>query len=276
MNQRRLWLLLIYLLSAVPAFYAGADETLPDFNKVVQEVGLPPHVWCDTTNTSLPSAQDDQTKRWEQAGFKEPRIQSWSDSDLYAASISTSNTFTHGIEITTVVFRSTGWTTQEVKRRFQRMAEVYSQCGIKIQRADVIETDAPNGWIDVDDPYDLGTSNRTTQIAKKLPTANRPVFLFIRSLGNGDLATAEPPFRVGENSPRSGAVWMTSGLIPAEKDYPPNFSVEAHELGHILGNCSHDTSGKKNFLAGSFSLLDNIIQKDQCDVMKRNSSVRPL
>ncbi len=223
------------------------------------------------------STQAREIKRWNQAGFKNPKIESWSESVLYPASNGKAGVFTHGIKITSVIFRNARWKKEDVKYRFQRLAEVYSQCGIKIQAVDVVECDAPNGWVDVDG-IKRRPGDKESRIMEALPIKSRPVFFYVRSNMELNDSYAEPEFKVGRDGVTFGSIWMSSALNddPSKPWNFPNFSDEAHELGHILGNSGHLNDGSQNFLAERPELFKDVITRQQCEVMKKSELVAPL
>ena len=172
-----------------------------------------------------------------------------------------------------VLLRNSGWSEEQIKLRLNRVAEIYSQCGIKVASAKLVTVDAPNGWIDVD--YSI--EQRDLKIATMTPTTDKPILYYVRSNKEGQTAYAwnqskqRPP-------PLTNTAWMTTELNTAEykKWRDPVYNEDAHELGHILGNCGHNTDGSKNFLAGDVALLNDKIQPKQCESMKKNTLVKPL
>jgi hypothetical protein len=172
-----------------------------------------------------------------------------------------------------VLFRNAGWTKEEVITRFRGVAAIFSQCGIQITLATVVEADAPKNWIDVS----WRGERRDLQIAKLAPETSKPILFFVRSDRDGNIAYA---WRRGNNpDPHlSDTAWITAQVTRqsyrSRRD--PSYLTEAHELGHILGDCSHVDDGSRNFLAGRYNLLNDQIRQDQCDAMKRHPLVRPL
>jgi hypothetical protein len=252
---------------------AVVDNFLPDFNKLVQESGISPKVPCDPP--ANPKAESN--KRWDELGFKNANLETWTESTLYSSnSVKDNVVFTHGITLTTILFRNTGWTRDEVLTRFRRLAEVYKQCGIKVQQVNFVESDALNGWIDIDGIVPR-KKDRESKILSSLPVSEKPIYFYVRSSKDANSAYAQPEFVVGYKSPLLDTIWITRDVIHIEKTCnDPSYSVEAHELGHTLANFGHVTDRVKNFLAGACDLVNDKIRDDQCSAMKKHKSVRAL
>jgi hypothetical protein len=72
--------------------------------------------------------------------------------------------------------------------------------------------------------------------------------------------------------------WITAEVNSAsyKKIHASSYSVEAHELGHVLGNVSHYMGPGKNFLSDLPDLLNDQIKPEQCEQMKKHSLMKPL
>lgn len=255
------------MLLSISTSYVEADDAFPDFNKAVQNAGVPPTASCNSAS----EPNDDPARRWIQAGFKNAVVESWS------LDLPSESKFTHELEITTVLFRGANWTKADVQSRFKRLSGVYSQCGIKVQKVNFVESDAPNGWIDVDG-ITRKDGDIESQITKSLPVSERPIFFYVRSSKDVQSAYAQPEYWVSSSSPALNTVWVTSESKSREKNglYNSSYSTEAHELGHVLLDSGHVKDESENFLANSFDKLNAKITQEQCNTMKKNKLVRPL
>lgn len=172
-----------------------------------------------------------------------------------------------------VLLRNSGWSKEQIEQRLTRVAQIYSQCGIKVARATLVTVDAPNGWVDVD----YSDEERDLKIATMTPTTDKPILFYVRSSREGQTAYA---WRQGKSRPPAltDTAWMTTEINTAayKKLRDPTYSPDAHELGHIFGNCEHNADGSKNFLAGDVALLNDKIQPKQCENMKKHNLVTPL
>jgi hypothetical protein len=218
---------------------------------------------------------------WHEAGFTNVKIESWSDTDIYKADFLHSKKLTHATKITAVLFRGTGWTREELKIRYQRLAEIFAQCGLKIDRVELIESDAFRGWIDIRSGNlrtEPDKTIRIREIAKHVPAVNNPIIFYVRSdLNlNGSVAQAWPEFLNPAESRMQDTAWITRQVVATQGYYLPSFLTEAHELGHILANRDHENLGIPNFLSGEVRLLNSSISLSQCDAMKNHKKVRPL
>jgi hypothetical protein len=209
----------------------------------------------------------DETEDWRSAGFGNPSISSldleWPESA----------TFTHEISFTMVQFRKAGWTEGEIKRRYLRVAQIYSQCGIKVGKSKLVTVDAPNGWLDTD--YNI--EKRDQKISKMVPPTQKPILFYVRSNLQGQSAYAWQQSK-GVGPAMTDTVWMTAAVhAPAYKKLcSPLYNEDAHELGHIYGNCEHTEDGSQNFLANDPALLNDKILPEQCENMKQHYLVRPI
>lgn len=213
--------------------------------------------------------------QWSQAGFQNPIFESFDDQSIFFQNSLTKAKPTHQLKIKVVLFRKANWSKNEVITQIQNLAQVYLQCGIKISVESLIETDALNGWIDTDYSYE----KTDKKIVEALPEDHRPILFFIRSNKQKQFAYSWPDEKSGK-TPRKliDTIWITTLVKPLFGANDLLGSVEAHELGHLLLNESgHDTTNKKNFMAGRESPhWSNFIRPDQCEKIKRHKLIKPL
>ena len=248
---------------AVLSSSAHADDedisfALGTINKINSPNGEPcPPLKLSTRN---------ETRRWTTAGFGHPQITLLTLNSPDASAV----LFTHELNLTLVMFRHTGWTTELVKSQIERVAQIYSKCGILIRKATMIVTDAPQNWIDI-------SSGRDLIIAKKTPVTVKPILYFFRSSDDGTGAWAGPKFSTN-NIAYVDTVWISNDVnsdsYKALRN--PAYNPAAHELAHILGDRGHVQDGSKNILGDTLDTVDDQITPSQCDAFKKHPSVIKL
>lgn len=164
--------------------------------------------------------------------------------------------YTHIVNVETVVFKGSNWSIPDVRKAYKKAALVYAQCGIKLN-VTAIEISSPIGRVDIS--YDIThLQGHLHSIVSTLPAASDNVIrdFRVRSIYDADLAIASrstltdadlqsfayanPDMKTGHNpySNYKNEVWVAAGVKENELYYQHEFSVTAHELGHVLLNCS--------------------------------------
>lgn len=169
-----------------------------------------------------------------------------------------------------MLFRGSGWTLENVEARTRRIAEIYKQCNIKINKAALIEVDAPNGWIDVD----YSVEKKDFKLSSMTPSKERPILYYVRSSLEKQMSYA---WITSDEVPLSlkNTAWLTMEINgQRQRDfYHPSYNSDAHEIAHILGNCGHVKDTSKNLLSDKTELLNDEITSKQCEEMKNSPLV---
>ena len=271
---------LFYLTTVLHA--AEPIEKLFNINTIVRDAGVPPAASCAGENRPKSTVavdsqpEESNTIRWNKAGFGSPALTVLDSSDLYSSQSPVK--FTHQFQMTSVVFRNAGWTVEQAVQKVKNTAWIFSQCGIKISKAIIVETDAPNGWIDVDDTVEQGRTGRSFEITKRLPLVDRPILFHVRSSESSSLAYANPVCWTGADSPLANTAWITTKANSPEykKEKNGEYEVEAHEIGHILGNWDakvafgHRYLDDENIMGPGTGRYGNRFDENQCKDMKKS------
>lgn len=236
---------------------------------------------CAVDNWREIKAQKDllRKKKWKDVGFINPVFDTWNVQDLYGFVPATEAKFTHKVKLSTVIFRDSNWSKEEVKERFKLLARVYLLCGIQVSGVDVTEANFPEDWVDVNGKQE----EIDGKIVSMTPIKERPVFYYTRSSKTFKWAYSyirptSTKTRAKQESGKKDTVWITSEVKGSEATvYKLGVSVESHELAHVLEKNSEHTKGPaKNILADDYRLFNNDITEAQCKRMKKHSVVRPL
>lgn len=178
--------------------------------------------------------------------------------------------YTHQIEVTPVVFRDTSWTAKIVENSLSRVAEIYSQCGIKILAPTLYLLDALNNKTDL-------TLAQEQDVVAAMPLQTRPLIYFITAIEDGAPAHSYGLANCKDTPRKCNTAWITryvkSEYYKELRD--PSYSPIAHELAHIFGNRGH-VSGYKNILADTNELVNDKITPEQCEAFKKFSSSRTI
>ena len=92
-----------------------------------------------------------EEKEWIEKGYKNAKISNFNIKEFYDGN----EEFTHSIDLTLVNLKRSGWDKELIKKTIKKVADVYQQCGIKIGSVKYVESEAPDGKVDISkDEYD--------------------------------------------------------------------------------------------------------------------------
>lgn len=208
-------------------------------------------------------------ERWSQAGFGHPEILSFS----MQGSSNSSVHFTHKLDLSLVMFRNADWTVEMVKASMTQAAEIYQQCGIRLDKATLVVVDAPEGLVDIDKIWE----GRDLAIAERIPDLKKPIIYFVRSSQDGNNAWANPKYFV-KNKALQDTAWITAGVNSDSYKYirDPEYSPIAHEIAHLLGNRAHVGWGINNILGGRPNNTNAEITPEQCRDFKKYRAIKKI
>lgn len=301
---------LVLVAIAVPFGAQSAPKELPNFSGALQWV-TPPSSCTTCGPAASPGTEPGlSADAWHQAGFRNVTVDAYPVESLYGQVKPTQ--FTHGMDLTLVLFRGTGWDKSEIQSRYGRVAQIYAQCGVKISRLNYVEADPYQGITVVDN----SGRRDDLKIAQATPDTPRPVVYMLEhgqnehrvsqvaySWRNGSTHNYTPDKSEVPLEPAlMNTAWITHSYkksmvtaaeikskaheivegVPFGADggpltiVRPEYSVEAHELGHILTNSGHYEGKGMNFLYGSERLANDKINASQCEAIRRHPLVKPL
>lgn len=168
------------------------------------------------------------------------------------------------------------WNLSHIFQRFEKLRKIYSQCNIGVTIASIREVEwkfpAKGLYYDLNNLSENRYFDGAQQLLMDLAIKERPVALFIDSFDEeiNKLATSFPPSAIDDNSVALNTFWITD-LVNEEKYLeaePDDYSVFAHELGHVLLDDSHEMGIESNLMHSQLSLLSGAITKSQCSIMR--------
>jgi hypothetical protein len=209
---------------------------------------------------------------WKNAGFFKPRIEFIDTNRFYGKS---KQLFTHTFDLTLVMFRETGWRKKVILKRLKKVADIYAQCGIKIEKIKYVTANAPDGMIDFSCP-----GYRDQKIAQRVPPTSKPILFYFRSIPELN-AYAWVEHSDNEEIPDAikNTAWfsLSVAMILNKKIRHPNYVSEAHELGHILlDSLDHAPEGVENLMAENYDHVNDQLTVKQCRKIKSHHLVTPL
>lgn len=221
--------------------------------------------------------QPQDTKPWKDAGFGDVQWIPVKDTDLYPPNDPKS--YTSRFNLTVVVLRKSGWESEEVLQRLKRVAEIYSQCGVKLGKVTLVEGDSPFGGREVSREWDESSE----MISKALPTSvERPVLFYIGAEEGYLTGFSAPKYFVRDflqdpSDPLLDTAWVTSATKTMEykKGRDSAYSTEAHELGHILTDAGH-VMGSRNLMAADKDYVNDKLNPKQCETIHKSPLVTPV
>ena len=129
-------------------------------------------------------------------------------------------------------------------------------------------------YYDLNDFFADRYHDGTQQFLYDLNFKARPLVIFLDSFDEymPKLATAFPKVSLHTDSIALNTAWITNKVNNSDykKEEPKDYSVLAHELGHILLNDSHVFGDEPNLMHHKLALLNGRLTKSQCQTIKRN------
>jgi len=235
---------------------------------------------------------DPEARKWKRAGFTNPEISSIHVPEAAITNANQSIAITHALDATIVMFRNTGWTREQIEAHLKRTNEIYAQCGIRLGEIKLVESDAYQGMLDINDRWNYEGDD--LKIATATPQEIRPVIYLMRKImqGEGGYTNFEH-FQYSQNNPKvANTIWLAT-LINEEDYYfyhtsddsghesylrrDPSYNVVAHELAHLLADMGHETTlTEKNLLNGAASEVNDHLLPRQCEKFKANPMMHKL
>ncbi len=213
-------------------------------------------------------------KNWEDQFFSKP--------EHLTFNIKNKNlNFTHELPvISVVVFKNTSWKNLEVIKQVDSAAKVLNQCGLRLNKAHLINVEAPNKTAIIRrhracfDPEPDGHHHITNTIPY-LPGIR---IFYIKRFIIGPEAFAAADY-TSINTPAENTIWLQPRSPDAIPAFDPNYQVLAHEIGHILLNSGHiKDKGENipNLMSGKPSLLNNELTFEQCELLRSHRLVKKI
>lgn len=214
---------------------------------------------------------DGDRQKWEEAGFKKPKLTMVDTARFYRSSAG----FSHQVDLTLIMFRNTGWTKRNIIRRLGKLSRILASYQIKIGYTMLVIADSPNGMIDFWRP---GTGD--FEIAQMTPDTPRPVFYYIRSVPQFN-AYSWTEHSSNKSLPEAikNTAWisLSADMELNKKIRHSDYLTEAHELGHILlDSLQHYQPGIPNLMAEDHKLVNSRLEPHQVERIKNHRLVKRL
>ena len=227
------------------------------------------------TNVSATELSSTDPAPWIQAGFLNPKIQIINPVVKPLEGIP----LTHEFSMTAIVLRDSLWSVPEVSTRLNRVAQMYAQCGLKLDTLKIVEVTPPASL----ELTKVVTAENATKLAEITPTPiTKPLMYFIKYLRT-DPESTPPAVSLGVKEDIRPALQNTSYISSEAKRATFErrarrfgASIEGHELGHVLTNGGHWDDGKDNFLSGKQDAVNGLILPEQCKIILANPMVHPI
>lgn len=220
-------------------------------------------------------------REWSEAGFADVAVTTLNVQRFY---VSAPPFETKGaLDVHFLLLRGSGWTRADVDELLSQLTLVYSQCGLRVDQADLVEASAPLGRsvfykYKRDDPASLNA------LARAVPPASRPMYYLVRgwldspgddSFSRADFEEADGP----EEGPRDPAlfdsVFLPIGLrSEAFQREHSAYSTAAHELWHVLTRGAQHWNETPKHLGNIWMNRTNLIAPRDCALILANPLVR--
>lgn len=213
--------------------------------------------------------------------------------------------FTHTLPMEAVFFNKSSWKIADIRSQFEKTAEVYSQCGVKLEVEKLYLDEKRDSEIGFDldgydDPRDTREYNGSLEISQQYKKSTQPTVFFIESFdpSHGSIAaTSVTAERITQDDqkPALNSVWITYQIqkltstsreltapsptvdietVAIDSD---GYSVLGHELGHVLLNSSHVTDISVHNLMHEQALhLNGRLTNSQCEKIKSSELVKKI
>lgn len=167
---------------------------------------------------------------------------------------------THLLHLTAVRLEGSGWTDQRVLNVVRSARRVLAQCGVKLERMELVSLAAPQNLLDFSRPMarELVRDYRVT----------RPAVYFVRDTLSSPAFDAEAigHSNSGTAPELANTVWITAAI----RD--PGIAL-AHELAHVLMDSGDHSDEPGNLMRDQTSAGNTALTPAQCARM-REAAVR--
>ena len=158
---------------------------------------------------------------------------------------------THLLHLTAVKLEDSGWTDQRVLGVARRAGRVLAQCGVKLERVELVSLVVPPNYLDLATPV-------ARELARDYPVA-RPAVYFVRDTRSSPAFEAEA-FGRGNTKTRpelADTVWITN----TARD--PGIAL-AHELAHVLMDSGEHSEEPGNLMRDETTPQNTALARAQC------------
>ena len=230
---------------------------------------------------SFAQTPEAEAQRWEDRGFKNVVVDDIDLEPFYQAQPLVTPSF--GLKLVSVIFRTSGWSAPEIIARTKDLTETLSQCGVKLTQSKLITVDPIPGFTKFDGQVRLAPdyfddpNKKEATVSKMLPGSRRPVIFYVQAINTdtayANLAEAQAPGNM--NLPMLDTIWISKAITYSEHKFNPRYSVEAHELGHVLGKLQHIyppklPGAKTNLMAADLYKGSPKLEASQCEKILRS------
>ena len=220
---------------------------------------------------------------WRAAGFSDVTVTELSLDAYYAGAPRFEAA--GALELRLLLLRGSGWTEGQARDLVAQVADVYSQCGVRLSRAELVEAVAPGGRTRFS-KYDAASPDSLNALARLVPSGPKPLlYLFAGFTDAADDAAFsradfdEPPSPA--DGPRDPALF-DSAFLPAGLNSPAYraehgaYSTAAHELWHVLTREGQHYDETPHHLGNIWRDRTNAITARDCRLILANPLVRRL
>lgn len=167
------------------------------------------------------------------------------------------------LELTVAYFSEAGWSPEAIAPLLQESAEILSQCGVELHRADLLRVEAPPAYRDFFTPL-------SRRLARALP-ATRPAAFFVAGSRQRPAFDAEAVGRgnSGTRPELRDTVWITR----AARD--PGIAL-AHEIAHVLMDSGEHSDEPGNLMRDETSPGSTRLSPAQCASLRQEGSASGL
>ncbi len=169
----------------------------------------------------------------------------------------------HGFKLTLAYLKGTGWDREQILPAVAQAARILAQCGLGLERAELVLVDAPDRYRDFFTP---AARNLTRNLSLRKPTIyfvagsrQRPAF-DAEAIGRGNSRT-RPEL--------ANTVWVTRGT----RDLG---IVLAHELAHVLMDSGEHSEEAGNLMREDTTPANTRLSGEQCARLLGTGSVNGL
>jgi len=171
----------------------------------------------------------------------------------------------HSLQLTLVQLEGSGWTPEDIVAAVGEGARLLEQCGVALQRAELVRIAAPAKYLDFYTPF-------SRELASAVPLA-KPAIYFVAGTRQRPAFDAEA---IGfGNSRRRPELVDTVWITRASKDLA---IVLAHELAHVLMDSGEHSILRHNLMNPDTAPENTLLSADQCERLRltayRNGLVR--
>lgn len=183
------------------------------------------------------------------------------------------HSFSEPIDISMHRASKSSWSDHEIKARLKGINETFSLCNFHLRHVYFYDWDSSHPRVHIDDREREIQWDGMTGVSKQSPHVTEIQFFYFEDYVEPLSSGGSFPLSVFKNDEYvrelNNTAWFPFKSPDRLKVLTLKYSIEAHELGHILLQGGHESVDFENIMADNSSLRRNVVTPQQCQRLSK-------